>query len=221
MSGPVHIGTRYLHEWTIGDLGFAHRLGRWKRNPNRDGISPGKPWDGGHPVRRSGSITHWASAREHHSVLHLGWQTTKDHLPPGTYHRATLALSLPPPGLSSSLPSSCPVRLRWYPYPTADPGHTLMPTSRLFSLFIKPTPSLRLRGGTNPSCPSTVSPNPVSATIQNIINACSCSKVGSSASSLSTTAAALLALYLVAFLDALSEIASPPSPTFTISSHIT
>lgn len=118
----------------------------------------GKPWDGGHPVRRSGSITHWASAREHHSVLHLGWQTTHDYPRPV---RTTLALS---PTLSLS--SSC-----------AHPAHPIlpcapacgihtqrstlvthsMPTSKLFSLFIKPTPSLRLRGGTNPSCPSTVS----------------------------------------------------------------
>lgn len=206
--------------WTIRDLGFAHRLlGRWKRNPNRDGHLSGKPWDGGHPVRRSGSITHWASAREHHSVLHLGWQTTQ-YLPRTTcprYVPPSLALSL------LSLCPSCPVRLRWYPYPTADPGHTLMPTSKLFSLFIKPTPSLRLRGGTNPSCPSTVSPNPVSATIQNIINACSCSKVGSSASSPSTTSAALLALCFVVFLDALSEIAQPSSITYftPLSSHIT
>lgn len=87
--------------WTIRDLGFAHRLGRWKRNPNRDGISLGSPGNGGHPVRRSGSITHWASAREHHSVLHLGWQTTKDHLPPV---RTTLARSLSLSVVSALLP---------------------------------------------------------------------------------------------------------------------
>lgn len=87
--------------WTIRDLGFAHRLlGRWKRNPNRDGHLSGKPWDGGHPVRRSGSITHWASAREHHSVLHLGWQTTQ-YLPRTTCPRYV------PPSLALSLFSLC------------------------------------------------------------------------------------------------------------------
>lgn len=203
--------------WTIRDLGFAHRLGRWKRNPNRDGISLGSPGTAG---TLSAAPAQSPTGPLRGSIIPCS--TLDGRLPRTTcprYVPPSLSLSVPP--VSLRLCPSCPVRLRWYPYPTADPGHTLMPTSKLFSLFIKPTPSLRLRGGTNPSCPSTVSPNPVSATIQNIINACSCSKVGSSASSLSTTAAALLALYLVAFLDALSEIASPPSPTFTISSHIT
>lgn len=81
----------------------------------------------------------------------------------GTYLPHSLSLSLSHSQslshthfLSQAASLSCPVRLLWYPYPTADPGHTLMPTSKLFSLFIKPAPSLRLRGGTNPSCPSTV-----------------------------------------------------------------
>lgn len=181
--------------WTIRDLGFAHRLGRWKRNPNRDGHLSGKPWNGGQPC---------PPLRLNHPLSITPYSTLDGRLPGPV--RTTLARLLSISSPLSHLPS-CPVRLLWYPYPTADPGHTLMPTSKLFSLFIKPLPSLRLRGGTNPSCPSTVSSNPVSATIQNIINACSCSKVGSSASSSlrNTTAALLLAPQLLVFLDSLSE----------------
>lgn len=135
---------------------------------------------------------------------------------------------LPPPSCLPLCPSCLPALCAfWYPYPTADPGHTLMPTSKLFFPLHQTNAQLASSRGYKSKLPlHRPLPTPT-ATIQNIINACSCSKVGSSANSLSNTAAQpppFIILFVVVFLDALSEVVDiPPSPTSTTSKshHIT
>jgi hypothetical protein len=120
---------------------------------------------------------HWISGREHRSLLHLGWQTA--HPPPrlcmyrSTHHSTCPGTYLPRPLSLLSLPS-CPVR------PCCG-IHTQRPTLVTHSCpppgsFPKPTPSLRLRGGTNPSWPLHHPLPTPTATIQNIITTRSCSK---------------------------------------------